>query len=181
MSQIAEILEFWFAPGMAEKWFERDPDLDREVRDRLGGLHEKAAASEFRDWRQTPEGCVALLVLLDQVPRNVFRDDPRTYATDEMARAVTGHALDQGFDAKLTQNQRGMLYMPLLHSESLEDKERAVELTRPLTENPAFHYWAVHHRDIVARFGRFPHRNTILGRPNTPEEDAFLADSDSAS
>ncbi len=178
MSQITEILEFWFAPGMAEKWFEQDPALDREIRERLGGLYQKAAAGEFQDWRQTPEGCVALLVLLDQVPRNLFRGDPRTYATDEMARAVTGHALDQGFDAELTQDQRGMLYLPLLHSESLEDKERAVELTRPLTENPAFHKWAVHHRDIVARFGRFPHRNSILGRPNVPDEDTFLADRD---
>ncbi len=178
MSQITEIIEFWFAPGMAEKWFEQDPALDREVRERLGGLYQKAAAGEFQDWRQTPEGCVALLVLLDQVPRNVFRGDPRTYATDEMARAVTGHALDQGFDAELTQDQRGILYLPLLHSESLEDKERAVALTRALTENPDFHKWAVHHRDIVARFGRFPPRNAILGRPNTPEEDAFLADRD---
>ena len=180
MSQITEILEFWFAPGMAEKWFEQDPALDREVRERLGGLYQKAAAGEFQDWRQTPEGCVALLVLLDQVPRNVFRGDPRTYATDEMARAVTGHALDQGFDAELTQDQRGMLYLPLLHSESLGDKERAVELTRPLTENPDFYKWAVHHRDLIARFGRFPHRNEILGRENTPEEEAFLADRDEA-
>jgi uncharacterized protein (DUF924 family) len=178
MSQITEILEFWFAPGMKEKWFEQDPAFDREVRERLGALYEKAAAGAFQDWRQTPEGCVALIVLLDQVPRNIFRGDPRTYATNQMARAVSGHALDRGFDAELTQDQRGTLYLPLLHSESLEDKERAVELTRPLTESPAFHKWALHHRDIVARFGRFPHRNAILGRRNTPEEDAFLADPD---
>jgi uncharacterized protein (DUF924 family) len=175
---IADILEFWFAPGMAEKWFVKDPGLDREVGERLGALHEKAAAGGFDDWRDSPAGCLALLVLLDQVPRNIFRNDPRTYATDEMARAVTQHALDQGYDAELTHNQRGMLYLPLLHSESLEDKERAVELTRALTENPDFHIWAVHHRDIVARFGRFPHRNEILGRENTPEEAAFLAERD---
>jgi uncharacterized protein (DUF924 family) len=175
---IAEILKFWFAPGMAEKWFVKDLDLDREVGERLGALHKRAAAGELDDWRDSPEGCLALLVLLDQVPRNIFRDDSRSYATDEMARAVTRHALDQGYDKELTHNQRGMLYLPLLHSESLEDKERAVELTRPLTENPDFHKWAVHHRDIVARFGRFPHRNEILGRENTPEEEAFLADLD---
>ena len=175
---ITEILEFWFAPGMAEKWFVRDPNLDREVADRLGALHEKASAGGLDDWRDSAQGCLALLVLLDQTPRNIFRDDPRTYATDEMARAVTQHALDQGYDKELTQNQRGMLYLPLLHSESLEDKERAVELTRPLTENPDFQKWAVHHRDIIARFGRFPHRNEILSRENTPEEEAFLADRD---
>jgi uncharacterized protein (DUF924 family) len=176
MSQIAEILEFWFAPGMAEKWFVTDLDLDREVRERLGALYEEAAAGELDSWRDTGAGCLALLVLLDQTPRNIFRNDPRTYATDEMARAVTQHALDRGFDRELTHNQRGILYLPLLHSESLADKERAVELTRPLTDNPDFHKWAVHHRDIVARFGRFPHRNEILGRENTPEEAAFLAE-----
>jgi uncharacterized protein (DUF924 family) len=175
---IAEILEFWFGPGMAEKWFVRDPDLDREVGERLGALHERAAAGELDSWRDSAAGCLALLVLLDQTPRNLFRDDPRTYATDEMARAVTQHALDRGYDKELTHDQRGMLYLPLLHSESLADKERAVELTRALTENPDFHKWAVHHRDIVARFGRFPHRNEILGRENTPEEAAFLADQD---
>jgi uncharacterized protein (DUF924 family) len=178
MSQIAEIIEFWFGPGMAEKWFVKDPALDREVAERLGALHDKAAAGELDSWRDSAEGCLALLVLLDQTPRNIFRDDPRTYATDEMARAVTQHALDRGYDRELTHNQRGMLYLPLLHSESLADKERAVELTRALTENPDFHIWAVHHRDIVGRFGRFPHRNQILGREDTPEEKAFLSDRD---
>ncbi len=134
---IAEIIEFWFGTGMAEKWFVRDPNLDREVAERLGALHEKAAAGGLDDWRDSAQGCLALLVLLDQTPRNIFRDDPRTYATDEMARAVTQHALDQGYDGELTHNQRGMLYLPLLHSESLEDKERAVALTRALTDNPA--------------------------------------------
>ena len=175
---IAEILEFWFAPGMAAKWFVANPDLDREVAERLGALHEKAAAGDFDDWRDSAQGCLALLVLLDQTPRNIFRNHPRTYATDEMARAVTQHALERGYDKELTHDQRGILYLPLLHSESLADKERAVELTRPLTENPDFHYWANHHRDVVARFGRFPHRNEILGRETTPEEAAFLAESD---
>ncbi len=175
---IAEIIEFWFAPGMAEKWFVRDPNLDRKVAERLGALHEKAAAGGLDDWRNSAQGCLALLVLLDQTPRNIFRDDPRTYATDELARAITQHALDCGYDQELTHNQRGMLYLPLLHSESLADKERAVELTRPLTENPNFHKWAVHHLEIVARFDRFPHRNEILGRETTPEEAAFLAEQD---
>ncbi len=176
--RVAEIIEFWFAPGMAEKWFVKDPELDREVSERLAALHDRAAAGELDHWRDRPEGCLALLVLLDQVPRNIFRDDPRTYATDEMARAVTLHALDRGYDRELTHDQRGILHLPLLHSESLADQERAVELMRPLTDNPDFHKWAVHHRDIVARFGRFPHRNEILGRENTPEEATFLADRD---
>ncbi len=176
--RIAEILEFWFAPGMAEKWFESDPDLDREVERRLLALHEKAAAGELDSWRESAPGCLALLVLLDQTPRNIFRGDPRTYATDAMARAIVQHALGRGYDRELTHDQRGMLYLPLLHSESLQDKELAVVLTRALTENLEFHKWAVHHRDIVARFGRFPHRNEILSRENTPDEATFLAERD---
>ncbi len=171
---IAEVVEFWFAPGMAEKWFKKDPDLDREVGERFGALRVKAAAGELDSWRDTARGCLALLVLLDQTPRNIFRDNPRTYATDEMARAVTQHALDQGYDRELTHNQRGFLYLPLEHSESLEDQEASVRLTAALDEDPAWHDYAVRHRDIIARFGRFPHRNAALGRPSTAEEVAFL-------
>ena len=174
MSQIAEILAFWFAPGMTERWFKKDPAFDREVRDRLGARHEKAAAGGFEDWRATPEGCVALIVLLDQVPRNFYRNDRRAFATDGMALAVTRHALAQGFEAALTQDQRGFLYMPLEHSEALEDQELSLRLTGPLDEDPSWHEWALPHRDIIARFGRFPHRNATLGRETTAEEAAFL-------
>ena len=174
MSQIAEILAFWFAPGMTERWFKKDPAFDREVRDRLGARHEKAAAGGFEDWRATPEGCVALIVLLDQVPRNFYRNDRRAFATDGMALAVTRHALAQGFEAALTQDQRGFLYMPLQHSEALEDQELSLRLTGRLDEDPSWHEWALPHRDIIARFGRFPHRNATLGRETTAEEAAFL-------
>ena len=175
MPTIGEILDFWFAPGMAEKWFKQDPDLDRQVRERLGALHEQAAAGEFDNWRESAAGCTALVVLLDQVPRNIFRGDPRTYATDEAARAVARHALDMGFDGELTQAQRRMLYIPLEHSEALGDQELSVRLTGLLDEDPNWHKWALHHCGIIARFGRFPHRNGILGRANTPEEEVFLA------
>ena len=174
MSQITQILAFWFAPGMKEKWFKKDPAFDREVRDRLGTPHEKAAAGGFEDWRATPEGCVALIVLLDQVPRNLYRNDRRAFATDGMALAATRHALAQGFEAALTQDQRGFLYMPLQHSEALEDQELSLRLTGRLDEDPSWHKWALPHRDIIARFGRFPHRNATLGRESTAEEAAFL-------
>lgn len=180
MSTIDEILDFWFAPVMVEKWFKQDSDLDRQVRERLGALHENAAAGEFDNWRESAEGCIALVVLLDQVPRNIFRGDPRTYATDEAARAVARHALDRGFDGELTQAQRRMLYIPLEHSEALGDQELSVRLTNHLDEDPNWHKWALHHHGIIARFGRFPHRNGIMGRENTAEESAFLADPESA-
>ncbi len=180
MSTIDEILDFWFAPVMAEKWFKQDSDLDRQVRERLGALHENAAAGAFDNWRESAKGCIALVVLLDQVPRNIFRGDPRTYATDEAARAVARHALDRGFDGEMTQAQRRMLYIPLEHSEALGDQELSVRLTSHLDEDPNWHKWAAHHRGIIDRFGRFPHRNGILGRENTAEETVFLADPEPA-
>lgn len=177
---IAEVLDFWFGPGMQERWFEKDPAFDAEVRARLGAPRERAAVGALGAWRDRAEGCLALIVLLDQVPRNLFRDRARAFVTDAAARELTGHALAQGFDAALTQDQRGFLYMPLEHSESLGDQETSVRLTAALDEDPAWHDYAVRHRDIIARFGRFPHRNAALGRPSTPEERAFLAQPNSA-
>ncbi len=171
---IATVLEFWFGPGMKERWFKKDPAFDAEVRARLGVLQERAAAGEFGAWPGCAEGCLALIVLLDQVPRNLFRDAARAFATDAAAREVTVHALAQGFDAAFSQDQRGFLYMPLEHSESVEDQDLCLRLTALLDENPAWREWALPHRDIIARFGRFPHRNAALGRESTPEERAFL-------
>ena len=171
---IAEVVEFWFGPGMKERWFECDPAFDAEVRARLGAPHERAAGGELGAWRDSAEGCLALIVLLDQAPRNLFRGQARAFATDAAARELTGHALAQGFEAALTQDQRGFLYLPLEHSETLDDQEASVRLTAALDEDPAWHDYAVRHRDIIARFGRFPHRNAALGRRSTPEEEAFL-------
>ncbi len=171
---IAEIIGFWFAPGMKERWFEKDPVFDAEVRARLGVPRERAAAGAFGAWRDRAEGCLALIVLLDQVPRNLFRGQARAFATDAAARELTDHALAQGVDTALTQDQRGFLYMPLEHSESLEDQERSLRLTAMLDENPTWHEWALMRRDVIARFGRFPQRNAALGRESTPEELAFL-------
>ena len=177
---MAEVLGFWFGPGMKERWFKKDPAFDAEVLARLGPLHDKAAAGELDDWRDSALGCLALVVLLDQVPRNLFRDQARAFATDAAARALTGHALAQGFEAALTQDQLGFLYMPLEHSESLEDQDLCLRRTARLDENPTWQLWAVPHRNIIARFGRFPHRNAALGRESTPEERAFLEQPDSS-
>lgn len=177
---IAAVLEFWFGPGMKERWFEEDPVFDAEVRARLGAPRERAAAGAFGAWRGCAEGCLALIVLLDQVPRNLFRGQARAFATDAAAREIMNHALAQGFDTALTQDQRGFLYMPLEHSESLEDQERFLRLTALLYEIPTWHEWALLHRDVIARFGRYPHRNAALGRDSTPEELAFLEQPDSS-
>jgi uncharacterized protein (DUF924 family) len=180
MSDIDAVLDFWFADGMPERWFKKDAAFDAEVRTRLAAAYESAAAGGLDDWRDSPEGCLALCILLDQVPRNMFRDDPRAFATDAKALAITRHALAHGFDRRLGQSRRMFLYLPLEHSERLADQELCCALMAPLDQNPAWHDYAVRHRDIVARFGRFPHRNAVLGRATTPAEAAFLAEAGSS-
>ena len=174
-SAIAEILDFWFAEATAKRWFVRDPAFDGEVRTRLAGWYERAAAGGLDDWRATAAGCAALCVLLDQVPRNLFRGQGRAFATDAAARAVARHAVDRGFDRTLSQPQRLFLYLPFEHSETLADQDESVRLIGALDENPVWKDYAIRHRDVIARFGRFPHRNAALGRTNTAEETAFLA------
>jgi len=172
---IAGILDFCFAEGPAHRWFIKDPAFDAEVRARLADLHALAVAGDFGHWRETAAGCVALCILLDQAPRNLFRGDPRSFASDPAARAVARYALERGLDRELPQEHRSFLYLPLEHSENLADQETCVRLFTDLDENPEWLDYAVRHRDIIARFGRFPHRNAVLGRASTPEEIEFLA------
>ena len=175
-----EILEFWFAPGRDENWFEKSAEFDIAVRTALLPHYEPAASGAYDDWLDTPRGCLALAILLDQVPRNVFRDDPRAFATDEKARQVVCHAVAQGLDAQLSQTERLFLYMPLEHSESLADQDRCVELVAKLDADPSWLDYAERHRQIIARFGRFPHRNRVLNRRSTESEEAFLCEPDSS-
>ncbi len=179
-SPAREILDFWFAPGTDARWFEKDPDFDRAVRERCFVHYERAAAGDYDGWTATPEGCLALCLLLDQVPRNLFRGEPRAFATDAAARAVTKAALDRGFDRSLSQVQRLFLYLPLEHSEALDEQEACLRLVAELDEKPEWRDSAVRHRDIIARFGRFPHRNAALGRETTEEEAAFLKEEGSS-
>ena len=174
MTTVEEILAFWFGAGMAKRWFVKDPDFDREVRRRLLGPHEGAAAGDHESWRENARGCLALAILLDQVPRNVFCGQPRAYATDAKALAVTRQALARSFGRELAQVERHFLYLPLEHSETLADQDDCLCLTAELDENPKWRDYARQHRDIIARFGRFPHRNAVLRRASTPEEMEFL-------
>ncbi len=174
MREIEDVLRFWFEECTPEQWFTKDDGFDARVREKLLPLHEAAVAGKLEDWRETARGCLALVILMDQVPRNVFRDTPRAFASDGLARAVCRHAIEKGLDQTLPQVQRLFLYLPLEHSEELRDQEDCCGLMKQLDEKPEWHDYAVAHRDIVARFGRFPHRNAILGRDSTPQEAEFL-------
>lgn len=182
-----EVLDFWFgtAHGLGSprmEWFRKDAKFDGEIRARFGGLHERAARGALNSWRTSPEPMLALVVILDQFSRNLYRNDPRAYAQDPLARDCANEALLRGDDLGLLPVQRQFLYLPFEHSEDLADQERGVELMRALEafeETRGLTEWAEKHRVIIERFGRFPHRNAILGRESTPEELAFLKRPDS--
>jgi len=170
------VLDFWFSVGDDELWFKRSEAFDRAVREALAHDYERAAADAYDAWRESPRGCLALVLLLDQVPRNLFRDDARAYAADARARAVTRHAVARGFDRQIsTQSQRRFLYLPLEHSERLADQEDCCRLMANLDEDKKWAEWAIKHREVIARFGRFPHRNAVLGRASSAAEREFLA------
>jgi uncharacterized protein (DUF924 family) len=185
-----EILEFWFArPGEADYdagrkvWFEPRRTFDEEIRRRFGATHDAAAAGALDGWRTAARPCLALVLALDQFPRNMFRFDPRSYATDPIALPVAKHAVARGFDRSLRAIERSFVYLPFEHSEDLDDQRRGVELVRGLAFHPRGADWlrfAERHMRIVARFGRFPHRNAILGRASTAEEAAFLQEPNSS-
>ena len=167
------VVDFWRTAG-PDLWFAKDPDFDRRFRERFLTLHEAAAHHELDAWQRTPIGALGLLLLLDQFPRNAFRGTPRMYSTDAQARAVASAAIANGNDRALDVPMRLFVYLPFGHSEDLADQERSVELARGLAPVDLVH--AEHHRDIVRRFGRFPHRNAILQRASRPDEVRYLAE-----
>ncbi len=167
-----EVLAFWRAAG-PDKWFEKDPHLDAEIASRFTAVWESAARGELAQWEDTPEGALALAIVLDQFPRNMFRGQARTYSADALARAVASRALARGFDRRISHPERQFLYLPFMHSEDPADQERCRELARGYGSD-VFTKYAEHHADVIRRFGRFPHRNAILGRMTTAEEQAFL-------
>jgi uncharacterized protein (DUF924 family) len=170
-----EVLAFWRDAG-PEKWFSKDETFDQTCRDRFLPTYEAAARGDLNEWELTPEGALAVILLLDQFPRNMFRGQRETYKTDPVALMVADRAIERGFDHKVEPEFRRFFYLPFMHSESLRHQERSVTLNETLNEDSA--KWARHHHEIVARFGRFPHRNAILKRETTPEEEAFLKEND---
>jgi uncharacterized protein (DUF924 family) len=174
MNQIAaaEIVSFWRAAG-PRRWFEKDDDFDRTIRSRFLATHEAAARDEFAAFEESAEGALALVVLLDQFPRNMFRGSARAFATDPLARTVADRALARGFDQSTDETMRQFFYLPFMHSEQMADQDRCVRLYAALGDAELLRF-AAEHRGIVARFGRFPHRNRLLGRATTPAEQEFL-------
>ena len=168
----ADVLAFWRAAG-EKKWFAKDDAFDAEITTRFLPTYEAAAAGKLSDWEATPEGALALILVLDQFPRNMFRGDARAFAADAAARAVADRALARGFDGGVPRNERLFFYLPFEHSESMADQERCCGLFEALGE-PDLLRWAELHADIIRRFGRFPHRNAVLGRTTTPAEKAYL-------
>jgi uncharacterized protein (DUF924 family) len=171
-AELAEVVSFWRAAG-PDRWFEKDEDFDRTIRSRFLTTHEAAARGEFAAEEASAEGALAVVILLDQFPRNMFRGTARAFATDPLARAVADRALARGFDQATDKVLRQFFYLPFMHSESLADQDRSLRLYEAYN-NPEQLKYAVIHRDIILKFGRFPHRNHVMGRTTTPAEQAFL-------
>jgi uncharacterized protein (DUF924 family) len=167
-----DLLTFWREAGMG-KWFRGGTAFDDECRTRWQDAHFSAARRECDDWMQTADSALALLLLLDQIPRNIFRGSGHAFATDPLALRHAKHAIDAGFDTQVEPALRMFFYLPFEHSEAMADQQYAVALFTTLDDANLLTY-AVAHRDVIARFGRFPHRNAALGRSNTPEEQAWL-------
>lgn len=167
----SDVLTFWREAGPG-RWFKKDAAFDADFRNRFLAAHETAARGELDDWTLTPGGALALLLLLDQFPRNAFRGTARMFATDAQALQIARNAIGSGLDASVESELRNFFYLPLMHSENLPDQHQAVLLTGPLGGEQL--RFAILHRDIIERFGRFPHRNAMLGRPTTPQEQVFL-------
>jgi uncharacterized protein (DUF924 family) len=185
MKRADEILNFWFAHGQEAEyaqrrkvWFAKNPSFDQAIRTRFQTDYELAATGKLMDWQETPQGCSALILLLDQFPRNMFRGELQSFATDSQALAFAQHAIAQGFDQELPPIQRMFIYLPFEHSEHLEHQLQAVQRMKVLQIQDVTDY-ALKHKEVIERFGRFPHRNKILGRTNTPEEEEFLKQSGS--
>lgn len=184
MSQATAILDFWFghpdAPGYGKQqtfWFNPQPGFDEELRNRFLKDYQKAAQGFLDDWMDLPHTCLALILLLDQFPRNMFRGTPQAFATDWEALSTAQHAVSQGYDRELLPVQRWFIYLPFEHSENIEHQRRCVKLFQQISHDPesaAAIAHAFRHMEIIERFGRFPHRNLILGRTSTPEEKEFL-------
>ncbi len=183
MVQMDEIIRFWFteADGTAGKnrkvWFTKDPEFDAIVRDRFLPTYQQATTGALDPWQESTTGCLALILLLDQFPRNMFRGQPESFATDKKALAIAQRAIAQGFDQTLPLIQRWCVSMPLMHSADLEIQQQSVERFRQFAADPetqSSYPYAIKHLEVIQRFGRFPHRNVILGRESTLKETEFL-------
>jgi uncharacterized protein (DUF924 family) len=167
----AEVLRFWFEEHPKD-WFAKNPSFDAAIRARFLALYEAAAAGQLAHWADAPASCLALVLVLDQFPRNMFRGEARAFATDDQARAAARVILERGWDRMMTRDEQLFAYLPFEHSESLADQDLCCELMKDF--DAELLRYALRHREIIALFGRFPHRNAVLGRESTPAEFEFL-------
>jgi uncharacterized protein (DUF924 family) len=180
-----DVLKFWFEENGREQWFGKEEAFDEEISNRFGELAHQARDGRLERWVEAPRSCLALIILIDQFSRNLYRNSPLAWSADVHALAIAKLALEKGYDAELDQTERVFMYLPFMHSEGLADQERSVELTKKNNEggdafNRKNYDSAIRHRDIIARFGRFPHRNEVLERESTAEEIEFLKEPDSS-
>jgi uncharacterized protein (DUF924 family) len=172
IASYAQVLAFWREAGK-DKWFNKDTAFDEAIRRRFRETYEAATAGQLREWEASPEGALALVIVLDQLPRNMFRGSARAFAADHLARGVADRSMALGLDLATPVEERVFFYLPFEHSEHLADQERCCRLFRATGDADQVK-WAELHADIIRRFGRFPHRNAVLGRTTTAEEQAFL-------
>jgi uncharacterized protein (DUF924 family) len=185
MADINRLLEFWLGSSdpahmlcHRKEWWVKDPEFDQRIADEFMDLFDQAVEGKLATWQETPLGCLALVILLDQFPRNIFRNDQRAFAMDAGARRISRHVLAKGFDQVLPMGAKLFFYLPLEHSENLNDQFDCLKLMKAMGDEGYLNF-AQKHLDIIERFGRFPHRNAILGRMSTEEEIAFLKEPNS--
>ncbi|MGI1796683.1 DUF924 family protein [Acinetobacter variabilis] len=174
-----DILDFWFSPETQPNWFAKSDQFDQSLKEKFGDILEQASKAELWSWRKNTDGRLAEILVLDQFSRNIFRDTPRAFAQDSLALALAQEAISQDLDKQLSPEQRSFLYMPFMHSESKLIHEFALKLFQRLG-NPENLEYEIKHKIIIDRFGRYPHRNQILGRESTEEELSFLTQPDSS-
>lgn len=172
-TEIDAVLDFWFRESEPRQWFDKDPAFDADIVRRFGDLHARAAAGDLDAWCEQADGALALVIVLDQFSRNMFRDTAQAFAFDAQALSIAKRAIDAGFDQQVDERQRPFFYLPFEHAEDMAEQQRSMALFSALGNKDLLE-WAEKHMFIIKRFGRFPHRNAILGRVSSTEEAHFL-------
>ncbi|MEL6927344.1 MAG: DUF924 family protein [Cyanobacteria bacterium J06600_6] len=169
-----DILDFWFDKETKPLWFKKQEEFDRQIKEQFLDIYQLAKTGAFKVWRNDPASTLALIIVLDQFPRNMFRDNAQAFATDNQAVELTKYAVQHNYHLELTDEQQTFLYMPLMHSEDRQDQAKSIELFQALGRENNLKF-AIKHQQIIDRFQRFPHRNKILGRKSTTAEQEFLS------
>ena len=171
-----DILDFWFKETQPQQWFQKNPEYDELVKSNFLETYEIARQGALDEWKNDADGVLCLCLLLDQFPRNMFRDTPQAFATDAQALLIAKYALSKGLDQVISPEKRRFVYLPFEHSENLSDQKKSLELFETMkSDDPLSYDYAVRHYEVIEKYGRFPHRNKILGRANTPEEEEYLS------